>query len=194
MLVDTVEITKRIIYMFIYYYGLEIIITHANKCMGKPRCQTLNPAYGLCMVACTKRTHYNREIPKFATLEVVAWCSGFILRLFRAVCYLDTFFKEWRKMYVVVVTQGESDSDDESTTNDVTSDQGNISPLISGLSHRLSRKRTSGLLPHPLLSVVKEDRSTIRRYSIATSWRHWWRYPASMFYISACSSDVSVIQ
>ncbi|XP_052285420.1 proline-rich protein 5-like isoform X1 [Dreissena polymorpha] len=69
----------------------------------------------------------------------------------------------------VIVTQGESDSDDESTTNDVTSDQGNISPLISGLSHRLSRKRTSGLLPHPLLSVVKEDRSTIRRYSIATS-------------------------
>ncbi|WAR14836.1 hypothetical protein MAR_004941 [Mya arenaria] len=72
------------------------------------------------------------------------------------------------------VTTCESDSDDDiSDRSDVTpgsKGHKHLSPLLSGVSHRPLGKRTSGLLPNPLLASVKEqDRGTIRRYSIATS-------------------------
>ncbi|XP_052760051.1 proline-rich protein 5-like isoform X2 [Mya arenaria] len=74
----------------------------------------------------------------------------------------------------VIFTTCESDSDDDiSDRSDVTpgsKGHKHLSPLLSGVSHRPLGKRTSGLLPNPLLASVKEqDRGTIRRYSIATS-------------------------
>lgn len=68
----------------------------------------------------------------------------------------------------VTVTDDLADSDDDMLAFEHRTKRHHISPLVQ--SQRNMHKRSSGILPHPLLAAVKEhDRGQIRRYSIATS-------------------------
>lgn len=69
----------------------------------------------------------------------------------------------------IFVSDPDSESEEEATSTDnLRLKRHSLSPLAT--THRLNHKRGSGLLHHPLLAAVKEqDRSQIRRYSIATT-------------------------